>query len=393
MTWRWLPASEEELQIAAANGSLKEGHYLDLKRAFSTKSTANRDLAIDMASFAVDGGLILIGVDERSEPPTLEALPILGQKERIDQIALTRIDPPLRVRVAEIPTRSQTLGYIGVLIPPSPTAPHMVDHIYRGRSDTTNTQLSDAEVRRIRDERARSEQRIEPLMEEWAGRAPMQVKGAPPRAELFVVAEPEYPRSGMLHAALPNGLQDFVGTLDGRVRPLTDNWDPDLRHARTMPRATGWALTNLDEGRQARFADSRVLDVEIHEDGGVRLYALVSEHVGSPDQHTISDVRLHGLVLRVVQIAAAISDAASYLGGWKFAVLVRGTAGVISGYALWGLLPPLVALDAESYFEATTGSVAEIEEEPLAIVERLTGRLNRALTQGAYPLPRPRELR
>ncbi|WP_246183116.1 AlbA family DNA-binding domain-containing protein [Mycolicibacterium grossiae] len=60
-----IPArTEEELQRLALNGLLEETHWLDLKRELGSGNAANKDLAKDIAAFALDGGTILIGVDE-----------------------------------------------------------------------------------------------------------------------------------------------------------------------------------------------------------------------------------------------------------------------------------------------------------------------------------------
>ena len=64
-----------------------------------------------------------------------------------------RIDAPVRVTTRTIDSATAGCGYLGVIVPASPDAPRMVEGVYRGRGDTTNIRLSDAEVRRIRDSR------------------------------------------------------------------------------------------------------------------------------------------------------------------------------------------------------------------------------------------------
>lgn len=59
---RWTPATWEDVIAAAASGLLDETHWVDLKRELPThKRTHNTELAQDLASLAVDSGLLVIG--------------------------------------------------------------------------------------------------------------------------------------------------------------------------------------------------------------------------------------------------------------------------------------------------------------------------------------------
>jgi uridine phosphorylase len=54
-------------------------------------------LAKDVASFSLDGGTILIGVDEATSPPSLTPVVLNGLPERVEQIAAMRVDEPVLV--------------------------------------------------------------------------------------------------------------------------------------------------------------------------------------------------------------------------------------------------------------------------------------------------------
>lgn len=141
---RWLPSTEEELLSALAQGILREGHYLDFKAQITMgNSRANIDLAIDLASMAVDGGCLLIGVAEQSGDIQPVPITLKGLREHVEQVARAHIDPPLSVECLEMQTKQPGLGYLRIVIPTSPTAPHMVRKIYRGRGDATNIKLDD----------------------------------------------------------------------------------------------------------------------------------------------------------------------------------------------------------------------------------------------------------
>lgn len=95
---RWEPRSEAELHVAIASGLLEENHFLDLKREVPSGKSGNAELARDLVQFAIDGGAVLIGVDEKGGPsdePALTPTPLKGLAERIEQIARSTPDPPL----------------------------------------------------------------------------------------------------------------------------------------------------------------------------------------------------------------------------------------------------------------------------------------------------------
>src|SRR6266699_521463 len=146
----WVPRSEAELAMAAGQGVLEESHYLDVKREITAGRNANKELARDIASFAVDGGLLIIGISEdvRANSLSLAPQPLAGLAERIEMVARTAADPPLAVLCSPIRSEQDpSLGYLVVRVPPSAMAPHMVDHRYLGRGDKTKLYLSDADVR------------------------------------------------------------------------------------------------------------------------------------------------------------------------------------------------------------------------------------------------------
>jgi hypothetical protein len=100
-----VPDIEVMLVAALSEERLQEGEHLDFKRELPPGDRANKSIAIDLASFALHGGTILIGVAER-HPPTAHPVALKGLRERVEQIARASVDPPLIVRVREIPKPS-----------------------------------------------------------------------------------------------------------------------------------------------------------------------------------------------------------------------------------------------------------------------------------------------
>lgn len=172
---RWTPTTENDLQRALDEGLLEETHYLDLKREIPSGSRANKELARDMAQFAIDGGVLVVGVEEvKDHPPELRPQPIAGLSERVEQIARTAIDPPLAVSTTAIPSGdSPGVGYLLIHVPASAQAPHMVDGTYHGRGDKTRHRLSDAEVRRLHDARATRGSLARQELAKYIGRDPV----------------------------------------------------------------------------------------------------------------------------------------------------------------------------------------------------------------------------
>lgn len=150
----WQPQTEAELDGARLQGLLGERHHLEIKRELGPGRAAHREAAADLASFAIDGGLIIYGLDEDEDPPRLHPISLGGFAERIEQIGRSLVDEPLAVRSVSIPSESTPdHGYLVVTISPSPLAPHMVGGKYYGRNDKTKYVLSDDEVFRLHQRR------------------------------------------------------------------------------------------------------------------------------------------------------------------------------------------------------------------------------------------------
>lgn len=83
-----------------------------------------------LRSLAIDGGELLIGVEEDKPARTWRRVPqpLTGLRERVEQILRQVIDPPLAVTTRPIESEADSsVGYLVVSVSPSPVAPHMVD--------------------------------------------------------------------------------------------------------------------------------------------------------------------------------------------------------------------------------------------------------------------------
>lgn len=170
---RWHPEVEADLQAALDGGLLRETHHVELKRQLNAGTKANRELARDLAQFAIDGGLVIVGVDEgvTEGSARLNPVQLAGLSERVELVARTVIDPPIPLACTAIPSlKEPSLGYLLIEVPATGMAPHMVDGVYYGRGDKTKYRLSDADVLRLHRGRQDSNATAQAVLDRYVAR-------------------------------------------------------------------------------------------------------------------------------------------------------------------------------------------------------------------------------
>ena len=412
MSIPFFPRTAHELLDALKTGVLVESLTFDAKADLEPGPRGNARLAVDMAAMAVAGGLIAVGVAEDRDDSvrTLVAHPIAlaGLRERISQVGLSRIDPPLHtttrplsiqdasatpVADSEVEEPVNETGFLLIAIPPSPDAPHMVDGKYRGRADTTNYVLGDADVRRIQSQRRRAQPDIAQDLRRAIERDPTTPE-LRQHAHLFVVARPVVATSPtMLQERLGGRWQKWIHTL--AETPRLGIFEPDLPSAsnNTARRASGWAVSSHVIQRDRTLGDNptedELVELEVDEDGSLRLFCgRASDSLRNEDKTrwAFEDL-LAGLTWRVIRAAAEVSDFTSYFGNWDMGVALTNARGV-SSYAVrqQGRWISPYRYSEETYEQTTQTTYAEIHENRMAVLERLVGRLNRALNDDTIPL-------
>ncbi|CAN5544497.1 hypothetical protein BH23ACT6_BH23ACT6_27340 [soil metagenome] len=410
MATRWSPSTEAELISALEDGRLDEGPHLDFKRELPTGKKANLELARDLAMFANDGGLLVFGVAEpvagRYDATGVE---LEGLRERIEQVAATRLEPPLHVAVASIPNATRpSRGYVIVRVPASASAPHMVDGRYYGRAGTTRSVLSDAQVRAVITSRQAAIQPIYRLLDEDVVRDPVPT-GQRAHAHLHVVARPRFASDDLVLADVER-VGDSWSTwfhkclLPGSWDPRLGSWSPDLANqaSNVGRRANGAALYSHYIGQDRSAADvigdpeklqryeDDLLDLEVDEGGMVHLFCGRGSDTLRGSGEVLIPAVVAGLVLRTVEVAARITGHTGYVGTWDFAVAVtdlrsvaRHTTGLGQGSATYS---------ADGYRHATSADRDELMAAPQACADRLIGRLLRGLglDGGIYAVFPPR---
>ena len=197
----WRPRKYDDIRQAI--GVAEEGPQLDFKRELASGSD-KKDLAKDAAAMGVDGGVILIGVDENQNAVAsgIPKVPVKGTPEQVQQIIDSRVRPPLSIQIEVL--KEADLDPDGVLlieIPPSFSTPHMVDNRYPARSGSTTRWLEETEVASLYERRQ---------LAPGAG-------GGVAGMDDFVAPE------GIASPFRPNG----IGVLSVHIRPLVDVGHPD----------------------------------------------------------------------------------------------------------------------------------------------------------------------
>lgn len=389
---RWTPETEGDIQVAIDQGLLEETHFLDLKREVSTGRSANKELARDLAQFAVDGGTLLIGVQEvDGSPPGLAPVELDGLSERVEQVARSAVDPPLFVTTTAIRSASNPeAGYLLVHVPASASAPHMADGTYYGRGDKVRSRLSDAEVRRLHEGQKAGRDAVRAELSAYVDRDPVPA-GKRAQAHLFAVAIPAVPREEMLlsltgsdnaHGRLYRLLQQGA-TLPDR---LGESFSPRLTSASSLQRRSdGMALQGglgpgrilLSGGVGQQFVEDAI-EFEFGEDGALRLMTTrFSDEINEEQMLFASMMPI--LVRQFVGVAAAVSKEVGYGGVWALGVGATGVAGLrVHTNGGWGG-DSRVSSDLELYERFTTATTSELAEEPGPVAERLTGRFLRGI--------------
>ncbi|MEU3670930.1 AlbA family DNA-binding domain-containing protein [Streptomyces virginiae] len=394
----WSPRTEADLQAAIDGGLLEESHHLDLKKSLTATKSDNKELARDIASFAVDGGTLIIGLGEDKENRTfyLAPQPLKGLAEKVEQVARMVPDPPLAVVTTDIPSADdEEHGYLVVHIPASPAAPHMVDGRYHGRGDKTKHVLSDADVVRLHERRRSADQDALELLQEQIARDPLSEVGE--RSHLFLVAQPLAARRDMLlrFTSDPHWGQRLNELVERAHTPAVNDAlhphqvVPSLAvHASTNYRRTrgvAKATANIGPSREyapsGAWGDEYAIELQVREDGGLRLYTSVFSDLPSNDAD--QEIFVAAAVVKTRRLLALIEAAAKeggYFGNWAVAVGATRLKGRRAYVANSGFgFGPTARYDEDTYTETTTITWAELTTRPGAITLRLIGPLLRAL--------------
>jgi len=329
---RWIPTDWAAALDAAAGGLLDESHWVDLKQELPRGRTHNTSLAEDLAAFAIDGGLLVIGIeDSNSRAGKVTGVPLGTLADRIDQVARERVKPPLVVRSHEVPDPERPgHGCLFVHVPPSADAPHMVDYVYFGRGDKANIKLSDEQVRSVLEERRRSRSSILGDLRAMTDEDP--IAESRQHSHIYLLARPDALHDDALVELIENP-SEALRLVRSSKRYQNVNYDPSLESLhRSFLCPDGLAFRTFDSA--SNVYELGMIELVIREDGGLRMICGRGSDAGpSPfgdgRSRVLIPIVVLGLTFEFVSLAARISEEfASYQGTWQLGVQIDQLADV-----------------------------------------------------------------
>jgi len=374
---------------------LEESHFLELKRELAPGKGANKETARDLAQLAIDGGTLIVGVEELPDKTLQRApQPLPGLPERVEQIAQMVVDPPLSIITRTVPTKADiTIGYLIIHVPASPAAPHMVDGRYYGRGDRTKRILTDPEVLRLHAQRSRNELDALALLGREIERD-IFVGGEVGNAHGFFVAEPANGRRDMLLSLTDEPGRQRINEMVNMVLvgPVTQHlqgvqpFAPDLSDFTSHERrAEGMAMTTygIAPGRRPREQDGfknmeSSGELELQDNGGVRIYTSRLSWTNPDGSRLLTDDAVVALAHRLIALTVGIAEEVGYFGNWALAFGARGLRDTYSSRlarSMGWVDPRPFAEDA--YERAVAASYADLTSQPRELVDQLVGSLLR----------------
>ncbi len=382
---RWRPRSVAQIQAAIDDGTLTERHWIDVKREVKTSDGDKKELARDLASFAIDGGVLVVGVGENKTDGTLHVTeqPLTGLSEQVEQVARSRCDPPLFVVCQPLRGADPSTGMLLVEVPPSPLAPHMVEGRYYGRGDKTKITLTDPDVARLHASRTTRQLNAEQIIAREIARDPAVAAGLDEKGHLFVVAQPLASPPDLLTNLLSDDerLRVLIAEVAERTGGTNPNWTY-LDRVATRDAGKAVASTFFLPGRLLRpdAREASLLEIELSDNGRLALFCGRGTDGDNPGEQYVLDGLVVTLTRALTALAGVVGADQGYAGRWLLVVGVTGLSGKPS--SMWRQLSadPLVARhDSDIYIQSTEAVTAELRDRPGTVTRRLVGRLLRTL--------------
>lgn len=343
----WIPKSTAEVKEAAQRGDLEETHTFDAKKALPV-AKKNHDLAVDVDAMTVDGGSLVYGLgeDKNKRLTVLAPFDLAGIPERIAQIVDTGISEPPFIRVQTLPLENDpSRGYVLVVVPQSPRAPHQVisdgDGRYYGRGAKGNRVLSEAEVAGLYARRERWEVSREELLRDELARAPEQ---KPELGYLVAFARPVVPDDAMVERVTKDEnelrnllLQGAQSWGDVRVDRYGGGYSPDLRQAMYVRRrgAAGWTITtDYEDDGDPQYTAKLELDF----DGTGHFFCgRIVDTMSNSTTRVLFDTMLAGNLASFFAAMGALYENAGYVGHVDVGMALTNLEGSIPyGIHHWG---------------------------------------------------------
>ncbi len=403
----WVPSNVDEVEAAIAGGDLEETSSFDGKREPppSTKK-GNASIAEDVAAMSTAGGTILYGVGEDEDERLTVRCPIqlAGVSDRISNIVQTSIMevPHIQFRPFTLPGDPAN-GYLLLMVPPSPRAPHQVtvggDRRFYGRGPRGNRRLDEHEIAQSYGRRQQREINLEARLDEVLTYCPFVPEGAD-KGVLHAFVQPVPTDQGLWDAAIERSgdLTALQLRIQSSARPqlTTQGYDPSFAD-QTYWHDNGADSYRLSTQHQSEPEPNMVVylgDMTFNIDGRAVLFAgNAAKGSGNqgPDpnaQKWIHEQGIAGNLAAFLAAFAVLMQQAGYYGAVDLGLRVtnlRDGIGVgrnehlqgTAGYIDWEFVP---RYKGDTYTRVTRLAAVSELDDPKAIAMSLLGRLFEATT-------------
>jgi len=401
----YIPASAAELEECAATGDLTETAIFEAKRDVPLKPKTI-DLAIDVAALACDGGVLIYGLgeDQHKRLTVLAPFALAGVRERIYSIVLTCVAEPPKMEIIALPTDADpTIGYIVIVVLPSPRAPHMVvkggDMRFYGRGPVGNVTLSEGDVARLYARRQQYEVDRDALLADEIQRAPL-----PPQSQyafLHLVFQPVIRDEGILDRLQA---QHAVASRDPRLalanlvniaasdETFRSRYAPDFSPGLPWQAvADGYRVTQGYNNASDQWDDPRyVLTYQVDNDGSGHLFC--GRAGERSNVLSVVEQQIVGLTVRMVRLLGGVYVATGYVGPVDAGIAVTGIDGAISSQLnserhsrpLMLGFDSIPRYDRAEYRRTGRFMADRFAGDPNAIARELTAPLYRVTTNNLY---------
>ncbi|MEU4243157.1 ATP-binding protein [Actinoplanes sp. NPDC026619] len=395
----------EDLEKHVASGELRESHTLELKRDnYSGGESGKKEQAKDIAALALDGGILIIGLEEdKATGAAAKTAPVSlhGVIERIDQICANRISPQLRVTISDN-LRSPSDPSTGVIVieVPATGVPHMVDHRYLGRDNRTTRLLDNTEVVRLL---ARRDLDVEAVDRDLDATDALMAGQGMSAARLVISATPipMLRRDALRDQLSPaHAVKWFTARMEaaairaGAERSGNEAMSRLFRPFRWTDRSSSWGTRRIPGGAALRFGppDRMPFCIEVLESGAARFAADFITEVYK-DQRSDAETKVLYLAdamsftCEIVAWIAEVAEEAGLRGTYGIGLQLSDLAGAVreptNSIAQARLhFPDKTTYRDDTYRQVILATGAELRGPFLPLLDQMFGPLMRALDYG-----------
>jgi hypothetical protein len=401
----WVPGNVEEIEKAVQRCDLEETSSFDGKRELpASTAKGNASIAVDVAAMSTAGGTLLYGVGEDADERLTARNPIVlaGAADRIAQIVQTSIAEVPHIEFGAYPLSDEPAkGYLLVIIPPSPRAPHQVtvgdDRRFYGRGAKGNRKLSEQEVALLYARRQQQDVDLTARLEDVIHTCPYKPQG-PDDGSVYAFAQPASLAQGLWDAAVEGvgGLAALQQRLaEAARRPTTTvGFDPSFRGLAHWHRvgADAWRMSSQPEDPPREDFISYLSDVTFNIDGRSVLFAgsaarRIHENANDTEgRKYLFERNIAGNLAAFLASIGSLFAAASYFGSVDLGVAATNLDGAVgvgrhenvrSGFVIWSHVPKF---NAATYTRTRRLSTATELQDTEGITVALLRRLFDATT-------------